>query len=432
MRLELATFNVKDVRFGSGTRLDNGILELDHDALLLPVLADADIEEAKLEIAKPGDSTRIVGYIDIVEPRVKVSGQGMTYPGKVGRPIDTVGEGRTHRLAGVGVIACHDQGIIPYLDREEIVRPNRRATWAWHRFIDMSGPGAILPYASTTNVCLTLKLKDGLTISDRAVVIDTALLRLSDRLAETTVDLEPSSVEAFDLTENDPSLPNVVFIALLAASEITVGPRSPHGTAIYGVTRLSAPWVLGPTELLDGAVTGTHTHDTWPLVNNPVVEGLCRRHGKDLNFVGCMIGRTNWGGEDEMKLAANRAAQAARLLGATGAIVTNDVRGRRFVDSVRTIEACERLGIQTIFLTEEEDNEEGNAPPFLYHPAAMAAVVSTGTGQAGPFPAVERVIGGVNGMDAAWYDEMKLIVGRYGVGHVRDHYGTGAQSCVDY
>jgi hypothetical protein len=133
-----------------------------------------------------------------------------------------------------------------------------------------------------------------------------------------------------------------------------------------------------------------------------------------------------------MKLSANRAAQAARLLGATGAIVTNDVRGRRFVDSVRTIEACERLGIQTVFLTEEEDNEEGNAPPFLYHPAAMAAVVSTGTGQAGPFPAVERVIGGVNGMDAAWYDEMKLIVGRYGVGHVRDHYGTGAQSCVDY
>ena len=115
-------------------------------------------------------------------------------------------------------------------------------------------------------------------------------------------------------------------------------------------------------------------------------------------------------------------------MGADGAIVTNDVRGRRFVDSVRTIEAFERLGIQTVFVTEEEDNEGGGAPPFLYHPPEMAAIVSTGTGQAGPFPAVERVIGSTNGIDPSWYDEMRLIVGRYGAGHVRDHYGVGTQS----
>ena len=432
MPLEIGTFQVDEVRFGSSTRLDGSVLELDHDDLLASVVAESDIEQAKLEIAEPGEPTRIVGYYDIVEPRTKVQGEGTVYPGKVGRSIATVGEGRTHRLNGVSVVACHEQDLKPYLDREEVVRPERRAAWAWHRFIDMSGPGAILPYSSTINVCLTLKLKEGLNQSDKAVVLDTALFQISDRLAETTVDLEPTSVEVFDLSETDPSLPGVASITLLAASEILTGPRSPHGTAIYGVTRLSAPWVLGPTEVLDGAVTGGHTHDTWPLVNNPIVEGLCRRHGKDLNFVGCIIGRTNWGGEEEMKLAANRAAKAAKLLGATGAIVTNDVRGRRFVDSVRTIEACERLGIQTVFVTEEEDNEEGNAPPFLYHPPEMAAIVSTGTGQAGPFPAVDRVIGSTNGIDSAWYEEMKPIVGRYGAGHVRDHYGIGAQSCIDY
>jgi glycine reductase len=432
MRLELGSFQVRDVRFGSTTALDDGLLTLDRDALLAPVMEESDIESASLDIARPGESTRIVGYYDIVEPRTKVSGEGTIYPGKVGRSIATVGEGRTHRLAGVCVISCHEQDLKPYLDREEIVRPQRRAAWAWHRFIDMSGPGAVLPYSSTINVCLTMKLKDGLNHSDRAVVIDTAAFRLSDTLAETTAGLEPDSLETFDVSERDPSLPNVAAVILLASNEITTGPRSMAGSAIYGVTRLSAPWVLGPTEMLDGAVAGGHTHDTWPLVNNPIVEGLCRRHGRDLNFVGCIIGRTNWGGEEEMKLSANRAAQAAKLMGADGAIVTNDVRGRRFVDSVRTIEAFERLGIQTVFVTEEEDNEGGGAPPFLYHPPEMAAIVSTGTGQAGPFPAVERIIGSTNGIDPSWYDELKLIVGRYGAGHVRDHYGIGVQSCVDY
>ena len=433
MRLELASFQVEEVRFGSTTTLDDGVLTLDRDALLATVMEESDIEAASLDIARPGESTRIVGYYDIVEPRMKVSGEGTVYPGKVGRSIATVGEGRTHRLSGVCVVSCHEQeDLRPYGDREEVVRPERRATWSWHRFIDMSGPGAILPYSSTNNVCLTLKLKESLNSSDRAFVIDTASFRLSDTLAETTADLEPDSVETLDVSEKDPSLSNVAAVILLASNELGTGPRSMEGSSIYGVTRLSAPWVLGPTEMLDGAVAGGGGHDTWPLVNNPIVEGLCRRHGKDLNFVGCIIGRTNWGGEEEMKLSANRAAQAAKLMGADGAIITNDVRGRRFVDSVRTIEAFERLGIQTVFVTEEEDNEGGGAPPFLYHPPEMAAIVSTGTGQAGPFPAVERVIGSTNGIDPSWYDEMRLIVGRYGAGHVRDHYGVGAQSCIDY
>jgi hypothetical protein len=160
--------------------------------------------------------------------------------------------------------------------------------------------------------------------------------------------------------------------------------------------------------------------------------GLARRHGKTLNFLGCIIGRTNWGAEEEMRLAGNRAAEAARLMGASGAIVTNDVRGRRFVDSISAIQAYERVGIKTVFVTEEEDNEDGNAPPFLYHPAEMAGVVSTGTGRMDPFPSVDRVIGGVDGVDPAWYLEQPYIQGRYGAAHVRDHYGVGRQSCIDY
>ncbi|MAF54340.1 MAG: hypothetical protein FI707_15495 [SAR202 cluster bacterium] len=438
MRLELDTFPVTDIVFGSRTAYDNGILELNHDELLSSVMAESNIVAAKLEIGKPGQSTRIINYYDILEPRVKAGGQSATYPGRSGRPVDTVGAGRTHRLGGTTVMSLVDD---PSewaargwsLDQpEDVPRPGRRNVWSFQRFVDMSGAGAVLPYAATHNVCLTMRPKEGLDSGNRADILHSALLRLSDKLAETTLGLEPPEAEVFDLTTKDPSLPGVVFSCHLASMEAGVGPRSASGTAIYGVTRLSAPWVLGPTEMMDGAVTGGGAHVTWPFTNNPVVEGLCRRHGTSINFLGCIIGRTNWGGEEEMRLAGSRAAQAAKLLGAQGAIITNDVRGRRFVDSVRTVQAYEQLGINTVFLSEEEDNEDGNAPPFLYHPPEMTAVVSTGTGTIGPFPPVDRVIGGVEGVDPAWYDEQPYIHGRYGAAHVRDHYGVGRQSCIDY
>lgn len=438
MRLELANFPIRNVVLGSRTRWSDGVLELNKDELLEPFRAEPNILAAQLDICRTGESARIINYFDILEPRVKVQSNAMTYPGRSGRSMAPVGEGRTHRLGGMTLIACLDE---PgrWSERqwnpqesEYVPRPGRGGVWAYHRFVDMSGPGAVLPWASTCNVCLTLQLKEGLDQGNRAHITITALLDLQDRLAETTVGLEPPEVEVYDLTERDPALAGVVFTCLLASGEAGVGPRSASGTGIYGLTRLSAPWVLGPTEMLDGAVTGGGGHVTWPFTNNPIVLGLCRRHGKTLNFMGCIVGRTNWGAEEEMVLSGSRAAQAARLMGAQGAIITNDVRGRRFVDSVRTIQAFERQGIKTVFVTEEEDNEGGTAPPFLYHPPEMAAVVSTGTGSAGPFPSVDRVLGVIGDAEPAWYGEQAAIPGRYGAGHVRDHYGVGRQSCIDY
>ena len=440
MRLELGTFPVKEVIIGSRTTFEDGVLELGHDELLAPVLEDSSISGAKLEVAKPGESARIINYLDIVDPRVKVKGRGVAYPGRCGRPVDTVGEGRTHKLGNTTVTVCVDgedervsEGWVPRVRDPGVPRPLRSEGWAsTQRFVDMSGSGAILPYASMFNVCLTLGLKGGLERGNAAHVIYSNMLRLSDKLAETTVGSEPTEVEVFDLTKKDASLPGVVFICLLASYEHSVGPRSAHGWATYGATRLSAPWVLGPTEMLDGAVMGVYADATWPLTNNPIVVDLCRRHGKSVNFLGCIQVRTNWGSEDEMQLSSNRAAEAARLLGAQGAIITNHNRGRRFVDSMHTVQKCERLGIRTVYMSEEEDNEEGNAPAFISHPPEMTAVVSVGNGGTGPFDAVERVIGWVEAVDPAWQGELPPVPGRYSAGHIADHYGSGRQSCIDY
>ena len=98
MRLEMGTFPVSDIVFGSETRWDNGILEVNESEILDAIRADRRIAKVELELAKPGESVRIWPVRDVVEPRVKVEGPGVAYPGICGRPITTVGQGRTHRL----------------------------------------------------------------------------------------------------------------------------------------------------------------------------------------------------------------------------------------------------------------------------------------------------------------------------------------------
>ena len=104
MRLEMGTFPVSDFVFGRTTRYDAGRLTVDREAVLEAVRQDPRIASAGLEIAKPGESVRIWPVRDVIEPRVKVEGPGVCYPGICGREIATVGDGRTHRLAGMGVV----------------------------------------------------------------------------------------------------------------------------------------------------------------------------------------------------------------------------------------------------------------------------------------------------------------------------------------
>ena len=109
MKLEIGTFNVKDVISSNITAYENEILKLNIQELLNEILSDRAIINASIEIAKPGDSTRIVGYRDIIEPRIKISGKGICYPGICNRSAETVGSGTTFRLNGVGVVNLSDR-----------------------------------------------------------------------------------------------------------------------------------------------------------------------------------------------------------------------------------------------------------------------------------------------------------------------------------
>ncbi|HPU75266.1 MAG TPA: glycine/sarcosine/betaine reductase component B subunit, partial [Bacillota bacterium] len=103
MRLELGKIRIKDVQFGPGTCVRNGVLYVDRAEVERIVREDERIAGASVELAHPGEEIRIIPVKDVIEPRVKVAGPGGVFPGMVSR-VDTVGEGRTHVLAGAAVV----------------------------------------------------------------------------------------------------------------------------------------------------------------------------------------------------------------------------------------------------------------------------------------------------------------------------------------
>ncbi|MDP6070480.1 MAG: glycine/sarcosine/betaine reductase component B subunit [SAR202 cluster bacterium] len=428
MRLEMGTFPVTDIVFGSQTRWNDGVLEVNEAEILEAVRADRRIAKVELELAKPGESVRIWPARDVVEPRVKVEGPGVTYPGICGRPITTVGQGRTHRMSGIGIVEVSET--------------------PWHEsggdhlfvYLDMTGPWAdVMPYSSLNNLCVVVEPDPGLGVDARNEAVHAAVLTVSDMLAATTVDLDPPELETFDLSITDPSLPGVVYVQCLHSPQAMSGSPNTFCTSTYGLTQLTPPWLFHPNEILDGAITGpyrTAFATSWTVANNPALIETYRRHGKDFNFLGIIATRTEWTTQHEKQLTANQTAKMAQMLGASGALVTWDAGGNEFIEVIRTVQACENVGIKTVFLTSEDD-PTGDVPTMLEPVPEADAIVSTGFYNSAlldidPVPGVSRVIGQPQKVTGRLRDQLLPTAGPLPPPQrLDDHYGFGRLSGIE-
>lgn len=373
MKLQMASFSVKDVQFGGQTRYGDGILEINKNDLLSTVFEDKKVLSADLDVAFPGEKTRIVNIRDIVEPRVKVSGPGCVFPGILG-PVETVGSGRTHRLSGVTVVAS------------AVYQPTIMSGTAAQNssILDMWGPVAkATPFASTINIVLVTRLIEGITELEAHASIQMAEFKVARRLAETTQNMSTEENETFQLQEVDPSLPKIVYI-----DSFLTNWHAPHSlVAYYGLpVRESLPTLIHPNEFLDGALTkdtrvgsGEYTY-TWEWLNKGVLLRLLREHGKRLNFLGVILQRTRFEAEHGKHVTAACTAQMAKLLKADGAIITRTVSsGANFVDVMLTVQACEKKGVKTVLLTPEWGGSDGTELPLVFYVPEATAMVSTGS-----------------------------------------------------
>ena len=142
MKLELGIIPIEDMKFASKTSVNGKCLEINKEELIALIKEDPLVVSVELDIAKPGESVRIIPVKDVLEPRCKVSGTGKIFPGFFTGEEATVGEGRTHVLKGAAVVTTGT--VVGFQEG----------------IIDMSGPGAeYTPFSKTVNLVVNCRFK---------------------------------------------------------------------------------------------------------------------------------------------------------------------------------------------------------------------------------------------------------------------------------
>lgn len=382
MRLEVGKIYVKDVQFGNSTKVENGVLYVNKEELLKVVGGDERVKSIDFDIARPGDETRIIPVKDVIEPRVKVEGNGGIFPGFVAK-VDTVGSGRTHVLKGAAVVTTGN--VVGFQEG----------------IIDMSGEGAkYTPFSKTNNLVIICEKVDGVKQHEHEEAIRTIGFKAATYLGEAGRNVTPDEVKVFETlplleqVKQYPNLPKVLYVYMLQTQGLL------HDTYVYGVdAKKIIPTFLYPTEVFDGAVVSGNCvsacdkNPSYVHMNHPVIEDLYERHGKDYNFLGCVITNENVYLADKER-SSNMTAKLVHFLGADAVIISEEGFGNPDADLVMNCNKITDLGIKTVLITDEYAGQDGASQSLADSTPKGDAVVTGGNAnEVVILPAMKKVIG---------------------------------------
>lgn len=412
MKLELGKIKINDVQFGPKTMVDNGVLYVNGKELEQLVLEDERIISVKVELAHPGESVRIAPVKDVIEPRVKVSGGGEIFPGIISK-VKEVGEGRTHALVGAAVITVG------------------RIVGFQEGLIDMSGPSAeYTPFSQTQNVCVVIEPKEGLETHDYEAAGRLAGLKAAAYLGKAGKDTEPDEIVTYETKplleqiQQYPNLPKVGYVHMLQSQGLL------HDTYYYGVdAKQFIPTIMYPTEIMDGAITSGNCVapcdkvTTFHHLNNPVIEDMYKRHGKDINFVGVILTNENVFLADKER-CSDMVAKLAEYLGLDGVIITEEGYGNPDTDLMMNCKKVSLKGVDVVLITDEFPGRDGKSQSLADAVDEADALVSCGQGNLiidfqpmdkviGTLDYIETMIGGYEGClqsDGSIRAELQIII----------------------
>ncbi len=384
MKLTLNKFHVKDIRFAEQSSFANGILYIDKKDLAAYLMEDSNIQSVDFDIARPGESVRIVPIKDVIQPRYKKSGSGQIFPGYVG-DVETVGNGETNVLeeccvATSGKIVAFQEGII-----------------------DMCGLGAEFNSFSKMNILVPLiQPIDGIDKHTHEATVRIAGLKTAAYMAKLSLALAPDEVETFEhesileMGAKYPDLPKVVYVDMVQCQGLM------HDTYIYGLNvKGILSTLIGPLEVLDGAIVSGncaapgHKNATIHHENNPIIMDLLRRHGKELCFVGVLLSNESAMLKEKMR-AAYYTSNLSALLGVDGMIISEEGGGNPETDLMLNCRFHEQRGIKTVLVTDEYCGRDGASQGLADVTPEADAVITNGNGnQFVVLPKMDRVIGDI-------------------------------------
>ena len=382
MKLELGCVQINDIQFASESKVENGTIYVNAEELKALLLEDENLKSVELEIAKPGESVRIMPVKDVIEPRVKVNGGGNLFPGVISK-VETVGSGRTNVLKGSAVVTTGK--IVGFQEG----------------IIDMCGEGAkYTPFSQLNNLVVVCEPIDGLAKHAHEKAVRFAGLKAADYIGKLAKDVEPDEVKVYETCsvkegiEKYPELPRVAYVLMLQSQGLM------HDTYVYGVDmKQSLPTILNPTELMDGAilsgncVSACDKNTTYNHLNNPVIADLFEQHGKTLNFVGVIITNENVYLADKMR-SSDWTSKLCEFLGVDGAIVSQEGFGNPDTDLIMNCKKIEAKGVKTVIITDEYAGRDGASQSLADADASANAVVTGGNANMViNLPAMDKVIG---------------------------------------
>jgi glycine reductase complex component B subunit alpha and beta len=382
LRLELGKIFIKDMQFGDQTKVDKGTLYINKQELLNAIGGDDRIQSIELDIAKPGEETRIMPVKDVIEPRVKVEGPGGIFPGVLNK-ADVVGSGKTNVLKGAAVVTAGK--IVGFQEG----------------IIDMSGIGAgYTPYSKTNNLVVICTPREDLKQHEHEQAVRIIGLKAALYLGEAGRSVKPDEVKVYetlpfaDGLKQYPDLPKVAYVYMLQTQGLM------HDTYVYGVdAKKIVPTIIYPTEVMDGAilsgncVSACDKNPTFAHCNNPVIEDLYERHGKDFNFVGVIITNENVTLMDKER-SSNWTAKLAEFLNLDAVIISEEGFGNPDTDLMMNCKKITAKGIKTVLITDEYAGRDGASQSLADADKTADAVVTGGNAnEIIELPAMKKVIG---------------------------------------
>ena len=374
MRLEMGLVNIKDVRFGSRTAIDDHVLFIDRQELISLLAQEPLFDSVEIDLAHPGESCRIIRVLDVLEPRYRLNGPN--FPGALDG-VGLVGAGQTRALKDVCVVetsADHARG---------------------RNIIDMSGPAtAYSPFGATHNVVLIPQATKRADVDEYRLAVKKAGLRAAVYLAAAAKEVLPDETQIYELpptafNRGPQELPRIGYIFPIHSQQ---HPTHQKETVFYGSNVQGfLPTIVHPNEILDGALMFSYSAFTYFAQNHPVIQELYRRHRRDLWFAGVVVTVAPVTIGEKERNSHLAARLASEVLGADGVIATKIGGGAVDTDLMMIYQRCEEMRMKATLIIMERYPDTG----ITFVPENVDALVTPGlTRDPITLPPMERVIGG--------------------------------------
>ena len=365
---------VTEVALGDRTSYERGRLTVS-EAEATELLRDPALAEVSLACAAPGESVRIVGALDAVQPCSKGAGGAGVFPGFLGPPLPP-GRGETHVLRGAAVLAAG------YLPR------------AQEAVIDMSGSAAALsPLAATHNLVVGFERATDTSWEDAEAAVRRGVLRVAVHLADAALEAEPDAVEELADPAAAPDGRARVAVVTNLQTQGKFKDVYVYGRSLSG----GLPTLISPNELDDGAVvSGQYGH---PSLKNPTI--LHQTHPVvaavrecDELWLSALVLCPEPVEQGTKELVSAHAARLCAALGVDAAILTKEGGGNADADVSLKMDRLEEEGVAAVGIFAEMAGRDGTGPSLVVPPSRATAMVSAGNyDERLQLPACDRALG---------------------------------------